>query len=439
LARLAERAAVYHRHYAGGNFTLPGAGSLLTGVYPWSHRGLHLFGTVDRAYADRNLFSALGDDYFTTAYTHNILVVSLLEQFFSHLDRFTPIRELAVLSKTVSDRLFPEDLHLAWWGEKVIRGHGSDLPGSLFLSFQKDFPLDTPQESLKERYADLYPRGLPHNYDGTFFLLEDAIDWIQNQVVNLHKPFLGYFHLFPPHEPYQMRRDFMDEFQDGWEPQAKPDLAFPQSFPQAELNKQRLYYDEYIAFVDAELGRLLDFFDQNRVLDNTYFIVTSDHGQLFERGIHGHVTSTLYQPLLHIPLLISAPGQKERVDVTSPTSCIDLLPTLLHLSGRPIPEWCEGRVLPALGGAEPDGERSIYAVEAKRNPKMGPLSVGTVALMKGGYKLVHYFGYPNYPDMYELYDLENDPEEMENLFTNRKGLASELSGELADRLKEVNR
>ena len=65
------------------------------------------------------------------------------------------------------------------------------------------------------------------------------------------------------------------------------------------------------------------------MLDDTYVIVTSDHGEMFERGIRGHVTPTLYEPVIRVPLLIAKPGQREREDVYAPTSCVDLLPTLL--------------------------------------------------------------------------------------------------------------
>jgi glucan phosphoethanolaminetransferase (alkaline phosphatase superfamily) len=50
LTRFAERATVFHRHYAGGNFTSPGTSSLLTGSYPWTQRGFNFQGTVTKEY-----------------------------------------------------------------------------------------------------------------------------------------------------------------------------------------------------------------------------------------------------------------------------------------------------------------------------------------------------------------------------------------------------
>jgi arylsulfatase A-like enzyme len=439
LARFAQRATVYHRHYAAGNFTVPGTASLLTGVYPWSHRGFHLFGTVAEGYYDRNIFSLLNADYFITAYTHNPLVMDLFDQFKAHMDLVTPMEKLAVLSESLAGHLFPNDYFASFWGERTVRGSGLGMPSSLFLSFTKiarDFDPFTP-DYLMRTYADLYPAGLPNHPTGLFFLLEDTIDWIASQVLETPQPFLGYFHLLPPHEPYKPRVEFLDSFLDGWKPPLKPKLRFSQGYPQAslELNHQR--YDEYIAYVDSEFGRLLDSLDRSGILNNTVFILTSDHGQLFERGIHGHVTSTLYEPLIHVPLLVSLPGQSQRDDIYAPTSNVDILPTLLHLAGRPIPDWTEGQVLPGVGENPPDYERSIYAVEAKTNPKIGPLETATISIVKERQKLVRYLGYKPGMDEVEMYDLLDDPEELHDLSKTERQPSADLKAELAARLAQV--
>ena len=439
LARFAERATVFHNHYAGGNFTVPGTASLLTGTYPWSHYGLHLFGTVREKYVDRNIFNALADDYFITTFTHNYLVMGLLDQFQENLDRVTLPEDLAILSGPLAERMFPGDFVASYWGERIIRGSGSDLPGSLFLSFFEDNVHSSTPRVLKRQYGDLFPRGLPNNTMGVFFLLEDAIDWIQKEVAEVPQPFFGYFHLFPPHEPYMTRKEFVDIFDDGWEPESKPVRAFPQNKSEEFLNSRRRHYDEYLAFADAEFGRLYDFLRRTGILDNTCFILTSDHGQLFEREIHGHVTATLYEPLVHVPLIISKPGQRVREDITTPTSCVDLLPTILNIAGKPLPDWCQGQILPSFGTSKPNSDRNIYAVEAKKNPRSAPLKMGTVSMIKGRYKLIRYFGYQAKKDNYELYDLQNDPEEYEDLYQSRKKSASELKGELLAGIDDANR
>jgi arylsulfatase A-like enzyme len=204
------------------------------------------------------------------------------------------------------------------------------------------------------------------------------------------------------------------------------------------LNQQRREYDEYLAYTDAEFGRLYDGMAQSGVLDNTCVVVTSDHGELFERGIRGHVTPVLYEPVVHIPLLITTPGQTQREDIYTPTNCVDVLPTLLGIAGQPPPVWCEGEVIPLVARSQPDNKRALYAMEAKGNPKHAPLTKATVALFKGQHKLVRYSGYENYDLAYELYDLDKDPEEQENLDSLEEPLGLQMREELEQKLDEVN-
>jgi arylsulfatase A-like enzyme len=166
-------------------------------------------------------------------------------------------------------------------------------------------------------------------------------------------------------------------------------------------------------------------------------IVTADHGELFERGIVGHVTPVLYEPLLHIPLLISVPGQTQRQDIYSLTSCVDLLPTLAKLSGQPVPEWGEGEVLPGFRADPIQSDRSVYAVDAKSSPKHGPLNKLSVAVMKENYKLIYYRGYPETPGS-ELFDLSNDPEELQDLSSSKPTIAADLQQEIEQRLRLTN-
>ena len=438
LARFAKRATVYNSHYASANFTTPGTASLLTGVYPWSHRAFHLHGAVDTTYEKRNIFSLMPDHYHKVAYTHNLLVASLLHQFRGDLDYWKKTRELCLSDSEFSDQIFSDDYNVAFWSETLALSGGGTPPSSLFLSLLHRMGRFVNKRALTREYGQLFPRGVP-NLHSLFFVLEDAIDWMKAEVGRFPQPFLGYFHLLPPHEPYTTRRDFVDVFKDGWKPIAKEPGIGNEGHSDQFLNNQRRAYDEYLAYTDSEFGRLLDFMEQSGILDNTYVILTSDHGELFERGIRGHVTPTLYEPLIRVPLLISKPGQKQGEVVDTPTSCVDILPTLLHITGQSIPNWAEGRILPTFVDQTTDGEHMVFAMEAKGNPKQAPLAKATLAIIGNQQKLVHYFGYGGKAkDRYELYNLVDDPEELEDLYTDGKSPAKDLQDQLAEKLQEVN-
>ena len=438
ISKFARQATVFHNHYAAGNFTPSGTASLLTGAYPWHHRALQLKGRVAAQFQERNIFSHLPQEYQSIAYSHNHNVTILLRQFSKYLNKIPALDELMVYGKLFSGRLFPNDFTTAFWGEDALVGSHKRLSSSFIYSliYRNQF-LNT-LFSQNENYIIRFPRGISFTSQQQIFFLEDAIDWIIEQCLSMHQPFLGYFHLWPPHDPYNTRYDFVDIFNDGWLPRKKPSHFFTEHHSESDEINQRRYYDEYIAYVDSEFDRLISSLERSGLMENSYIILTSDHGEMFERGIVGHSTPTLYEPLIRIPLIISKPEQKHREDIFTNTSCVDLLPTLLTINNRDIPDWCEGVVLPTFGDFTESEPRSIFAVEAKMNSSFKPLEKGTVAVIEEQYKLINYFGYEGYDEVYELYDLQNDPEEIENLYQSKIVLATQLKRKLADKIKIQN-
>jgi arylsulfatase A-like enzyme len=207
-------------------------------------------------------------------------------------------------------------------------------------------------------------------------------------------------------------------------------------------SRQRQFYDEFILYADSELGRLYDALDRSGELENTWFIFTSDHGEMCERGIFGHRTPVLYQPVIRIPLVIVEPGQSARRDIFTSTSAVDVLPTLLKITGQEVPNWAEGKVLQPFSDVPVQADRSVYALEATASDANSVLNPATAMLVKGKYKLTYYFGYEelqkNNP-LFELYDVENDPEELQNIYDPSFSIAQELKTELVEKIKEVDK
>jgi arylsulfatase A-like enzyme len=438
LAQFARRALVYHNHYAGGNFTTPGTASLLTGTYPWTHRAFNQAGRMNGASEKRNVFALLGNGYDTIAYPHNLYVHVLLNQTREDIDVYLEPQTFSLFDDMFYRRFLSGDRDISFRAMEKLLFPDIHMPGSLFLALAHGIKTLISISSSERKFERLYPRGIPFlsHYDA-YFLVEDVFRGTSHVLSEARQPFLAYLHFFPPHGPYRPRAEFIDMFDDDWEPVAKTPHFFSEGHPQACLNMQARRYDEYVAHVDAEFGRMYDAMRKNDLLRDSYVILTSDHGELFERGVRGHTTPLLYEPIIRIPLLIAKPGQEERKDVHTPTSCVDLLPTLLHLTGQSVPDWCEGQPLPELGG-ERDEDRTVFSLEAQRSSVNHPLTEATIALVRGTYKLVHYLGYPGYEDEYELYDLTNDPEEMENLYHSKKSVAADLRQLMAQKMEAVN-
>jgi len=436
LDRIANEATVFNRHYAGGNWTPSGTGSLLTGSYPWSHRALHMYATVNQTYQERNLFGAFQKQYQTFSYSHNTLANVLLNQFKNHIDDFRRRDELSLYSHTYFDSVSDKDFSAFSNAETTIL-FKEFRTSSLILSRFHRTKFAFIQSVLEDRYAKIFPRGLPNSV-WNYFTIEDAIEWVKAQVTKQQHPFLGYVHLFPPHSPYNTRHDFVDIFSDGWRPEKKPESIFSEGVKDDELNRLRQHYDEYIAYVDSEFGRLFEYLKSSGTLNNTYLIFTSDHGEMFERGIWEHTTPTLYEPIIRIPLIIWSPEQKQRIDIDTPTSCVDLLPTLLHITGQPIPDWCEGQVLPSFHNYTYRPNRSVFTVQARKNAKQAPLQKATIAHIKGAYKLVYYFGYDGSEDFIELYNIKKDPNELNEISGSHSAIAKDLRSELMEQVRKAD-
>jgi len=433
LERFAERANVYNAHYSTANFTVPGVASMLTGLCPWTHRALQLSGLIARGLTDDNLFELMGADYHRFGFSQNVYATNLMNQFRSEIDDLLPSSSFSDISALPSE-FFKNDPLTAHQVDDNVLFDLIDPPGSLLFGIAQRVYFER-----KKRFDRDFPRGIPQprNYP-IVYRLEKVFEGLFKTFDSMPNPFVSYVHIFSPHAPYRAHRDFIGIFDDGWTHIRKPDHVFSEGEAYETIEQNRVWYDEYIANVDFEFGRLVDYLERTGLLDNSYLVVTSDHGELLERGIKGHVTPVLYEPLMRVPLVISSPGQTRRENIDTPTSSVDLLPTLLNLAGKSIPDWAQGEILPGLGG-QGNPEREIYMLEAKSSSAFAKLSKATFAMRKGKYKIIMYRGYEVFEeDTFELYDLENDPEEMSDLFTSEPLLANELKDTLVKKFEEVS-
>lgn len=439
LDRFAENALVYHRHYAGGTFTVPGTASILTGLYPWSHRAFLLGSEITPTHQEHQIFEALTASHATLGYAQNQYADLFLYQAGRYLKNHINSNRFNLQKTSIYNLPFLEnDAPIAFssFEDNIIqRGKGYD--GSLFLGPLYRLLMLRQRKNLLDTYVEDNPRGLPDS-ERRLFRLSQLVDGGIETLKGLQEPSLTYLHFFPPHEPYRPTREFYQKFSDGWRPPRKPDHPLAQE--KAEyviLRNSRQFYDEYLASWDAEVGRLYDYLRDSGLLERSYVIITSDHGEIFERGELGHFTPLMYDPVMHSPLIVSRPGSPGgRQDIYTQTSGVDLLPTLAHLTGNPIPDWAEGQILPELGG-ESDLNRGVYTLDAKRNSAFQSLTRFSMALTRNDHRLVYY----RYPELeqFEFYDLANDPEELQDLYPSAPALALQMKDELLQKLTEVNR
>jgi len=197
--------------------------------------------------------------------------------------------------------------------------------------------------------------------------------------------------------------------------------------------KYQRYIKDYlrcIASVDDNVGRLLDYLDKEGLADNTVVVYTSDQG--FYLGDHGWFDKRfMYEESLRMPLLVRFPGRVKPGSVNKDiVQNLDFAPTFLDIAGVEIPSDMQGRSFRSIleGKTPADWRQSIY-YHYYEYPAVHSVK-RHYGIRTQRYKLIHFY---HDIDAWELYDMEKDPEELNNLYDDPAyaGVVKKLKAELA--------
>lgn len=203
------------------------------------------------------------------------------------------------------------------------------------------------------------------------------------------------------------------------------------------LEEYHKRYCEAITPVDDNVGRMVEYLKQKNELDNTIIVYTGDNG--FNFGEHGLIDKrSAYEPSIHVPLIIHYPKKiKAGTKVKKIVANIDIAPTLLeaagvnqklkNIDGKSFWPMAEGRSIPWR-------ESLLYEYYWEWNYPQTP---SVFAMISEKYKFIRYHGVW---DTDELYDMENDPHEMKNLYRveEYKNVVLNMKRQLFDVLEKSN-
>jgi arylsulfatase A-like enzyme len=214
-------------------------------------------------------------------------------------------------------------------------------------------------------------------------------------------------HLFEPHSTYMPH--------DGYTYKEKGNAAIVEK------------YDWEVAFEDEQIGKLLDAIDSTGLAANTTVVIMSDHGEAF--GVHAGEAGwyhgmSLYDELLHVPLMFRVPGAKPcvRKDVVQ---LVDMAPTIAALFGvQPPSTWVGRSLVPALAC----GELPAMPAYAQLLPAPEWNHEGTSMITADA---KHHVFHKVSDNRYEIFDLTSDPEEKKNVVDSDPG-AKELEQQLSN-------
>jgi arylsulfatase A-like enzyme len=279
----------------------------------------------------------------------------------------------------------------------------------------------------------------PAGFNGFDYSVPLAIDWIKN---NTNKKFFMFLHGYDSHGQYNLKnftKKFVDfnytgKFTGTVQQQAalrEEGLAngYVDITPD-DVRFWRAWYDEKIYDADERFGIFMNALQQQGILDKTIIIVAVDHGTEFyehKRFDHGH---TLYQELIHVPLIIWAPNFRGTKVVTSQVSTLDIMPTILQLVNIQPNDTVKTQIkglslLPAMQGK--DVSRDVYSETDYRL-----FTHKRAIISSDGWKFIWTLAEsPNTTNVKELYNLNDDPQEKNNLINQQPRIAYELEQKLA--------
>lgn len=411
---LAGRGVAFADAYAASSICTPSRASVMTGVYPLVHQV-----TCHQNRAPHNL--------------------PQLSELLQHAGYYT-----AVIGHYEDQRNLTRG-----WHEQI----SFMQPGPLYRSFRAKYASGNGDFAWSSGGLGVAPD------DGNSALIATRAIQMLDDALRSGGPFFLHIALDDPHPPYFVPApydtlvnpaavDLPERPEDGEQPawqlrvhqEGRTDLA-----KERDVRQLIAVYYGMIAYANDQMRRIYEALSERKLLENTWIIVGSDHGDYTgEKGMFAK-TESLYECLLHVPLIIVPPAGSSELPrqgelVPGLVSTVDLFPTILGLAGAPVPSYTQGKDLVGwlVDGAGQPLHDCLYAQVGDYHGHLGttyptgmPASGRHPGLLQGARTSAYsYIHDPDYGD--EAYDLQGDPAELRNLLN---GATAGMPAEVA-RLRE---
>jgi arylsulfatase A-like enzyme len=358
----------------------------------------------------------------------------------------------------VSDLLREAGYEIAFFGKSHVQGGLQDRYWDYYFGFNgqaKDYYHPMLVEGTAGQFSE------PKKYDGYVddVITDRALEWLGQKH---DKPFCLFLWFWSPHAPFYRDRKDLDLYNGVTIPKPPTfddDLkgypGKPSAFVEAN-NKigtsqvgsddprslEELVKDHYAGVVnnDEHVGSVMESLEHSGQLDDTAIILSSDHG-FFLGEWRCYDKRFMHEPSIRVPLMVRYPRKVAAGSVCEKMALnVDIAPTMLELAGLPVPATMQGRsLMPLLRAAPPDDWRTDWLYEYFEYPDAEQVRPHR-GVRTELYKLIHYHKLPDYPDLaeeFELYDLQNDPGEEDDLCGQPE--YESLTQHLLDRIQSLRK
>jgi arylsulfatase A-like enzyme len=399
LEELAEECLVCDSARSTASWTLPAHGSLFTGLYPSQHR-LHNYHRDEHT---------VGLPQLSYPMAANVPTVAMI------LER-AGFQTAAIYANPVISPRFRLDRGFGLYRYENNRNEELDL-------FCEPLLAVAPGSGRLETFRKTVTSARQINRRVTH--------WLDNHA---RAPFFLFVNYMDAHWPYRPPEPFDELFPAsgttdlGQEELREIILGGERPLTETELSDLHARYDGEIAYLDSQLRELIEHLRDSGLWDSSLVIVTSDHGEFFgehDLVFHGR---ELYEAGVKIPLMVKYPGGEPRGRHGEPVGLEDIVPTILDVVGRPIPKRMGGVPIGAARTAPTVAENHFgFKIDFKDTGWGHRFDRVRRSMVEGNHKFIH-----SSDGRHELYDLEADPDERDNLLDRDPALAEPFLQMAAD-------
>ena len=393
--KMARESLVFTRAFANGPGTIQSFPAILTSTYFLMHGGVRLLPH------HTTLADVLSEHGFRTAAFHSNPFLSKSLGWDKGFDEFYDFMHVVRSPGAFAIRK----------GSKVLLGLERFLSSGIVSAGHRN----KVQHFLKKVLYRFSGNGTP--YLGGKKLNEHVIGWVND---NLDGRFFLWMHYMDPHYPYVPPQEYLSGFSSR-EEALRFNVSVDYKRPsEEEVKILRDLYMATIRFTDACLGEFFNFLRDDKLMENSLILLMGDHGHAFmEHGDFGHAYDVLYNEVLHVPLMIYGPFEHRTVGTE--VQLLDVPPTILSLVGI-------GKAPSFMGQSLFDAERAFTTIfsESAESDLINlryDTSKRAISCIHDKKKLIM----NELRGTIELYDLEKDFQEKENIVETQEEIYSELA------------
>lgn len=451
LDRLVKQGTTYERAYCPNPTCTPTRASIITGMYPSQHGAWTLGTKLDED-------KATVGDYLSEEKYRTALIGKAHFQQIKQTEEYPSLESDPLLW----DLPFWEDFNEKFYGfdhVELARNHTNEhLVGQHYALWMEESGCENWRDYFLAPTGNMDPDkkhkwDIPEKYHYNTWIAERTNALLDEYVENDENFFL-WSSFFDPHPPYLVPEPWCDMYDPekltiprgraGEHENNPPHFKMTQEenpdfseymetghaihgyqshvdVSESEHKQLTATYYGMITMMDKYIGKILDKLDELGIADETIIVFTTDHGHFF--GQHGlqYKGGFHYEDLIKVPFIVKYPGQKNKgTKSDSMQSLVDLAPTFLDIANLPIPYQMSGKSQKDVWLGTKESVRDHIICEFRHEPT----TIHQKTYVDKRYKITVY-----YNQTYgEIYDLEKDPEEYNNLWdkTEYKDLKLEL-------------